>query len=179
MQLRSTHTCGPRLLAPRGSDLVIMTPAKLSRTQTDHCGLCATAYHQRSDPVWGLLPSTDWGGPAHCADLRPASRQGRASPLGVGGPAGHGLEETHALEAAVQQVDEPHAERREQVEGLTDEVASWTGETMATHQRAPPQGWERHLPEKGTNTRPSTGQSASEGAQRGHCSFPNPSASPT
>lgn len=45
-------------------------------------------------------------------------------PLGVGRTAGNRLKETHSFKAAVQQVDEPHAERCEQVEGFTDEVAS-------------------------------------------------------
>lgn len=54
----------------------------------------------------------------------PTTAQREASPLGVGRTAGKRLKETHSFEAAVEQVDEPDAERREQVKGFTDEVAS-------------------------------------------------------
>ena len=48
----------------------------------------------------------------------------KASPLWVGRTAGDRLKETYSFKAAVQQVDEPHTERCEEVKGFTDEVAS-------------------------------------------------------
>lgn len=48
-----------------------------------------------------------------------------APPLRVGGPAGERFEERDPVEAEVEQVDQTHTEGREEVKGLTDEMATW------------------------------------------------------
>lgn len=58
------------------------------------------------------------------------AKREEALPLRVGRPAGDRFEETHSFKAAVEQINEAHTERCEEVKGFADEVAPWNGDKM-------------------------------------------------